>query len=70
VARRSDLVSPAPGRMINRFGGMVWRVAMRHDLPESDVDELIQDVRIRIWRAHADGEKIAGAPASQSAPDA
>lgn len=47
---------------------MVRRVAWRHRLSDSDVDEVMQEVRIRLWRAHqnAEGgsEQIAAAPAS------
>ena len=38
-----------------RFAAMVRRVGIRHGLSESDVDEVFQEVRIRLWRARADG---------------
>lgn len=47
---------------------MIRRVAWRHRLSDADVDEVMQEVRIRLWHAHQGGEdaseQIAGAPAS------
>lgn len=42
-----------------RFSAMVRRVGIRHGLSESDVDEVFQEVRIRLWRARADGSNRA-----------
>src|SRR5215216_1863740 len=39
-------------------------VGWRHRLSEADVDEVMQQVRIRLWRAQGDSEQIARAPAS------
>ncbi|HET7459399.1 MAG TPA: sigma-70 family RNA polymerase sigma factor [Gemmatimonadaceae bacterium] len=50
------------------FAEMVRRVAWRHRLVDADVDEVMQEVRIRLWRSHGTGtpgsEQIAPAPAS------
>jgi RNA polymerase sigma-70 factor (ECF subfamily) len=50
------------------FADMVRRVAWRHRLADADVDEVMQEVRIRLWRSHgsdAEGsEQIQRAPAS------
>ncbi len=35
---------------------MVRRVGLRHGLSDSDVDEVFQEVRIRLWRARGGGE--------------
>ena len=35
---------------------MVRRVAWRHRLSDADVDEVMQEVRIRIWKASGGGE--------------
>jgi RNA polymerase sigma-70 factor (ECF subfamily) len=49
---------------------MVRQVGWRHRLSEADIDELIQDVRIRLWRAHAKdairrgSESLSDVPAS------
>ena len=47
---------------------MVRRVAWRHRLVDADVDEVMQEVRIRLWRSHGTNvegsEQIARAPAS------
>lgn len=61
---RTDSISPALERLVTRFSDVVRQVARQHNLSEADVDEVFQDVRIRLWRALATGEKIAGAPAS------
>jgi RNA polymerase sigma-70 factor (ECF subfamily) len=37
---------------------MVRRVGWQHRLADADVDELVQDVRIRLWRARGDSEQI------------
>lgn len=37
---------------------MIRRVGWQHRLDRSDLDELMQDVRIRIWRARAESEQI------------
>lgn len=62
--RDADPVSGALEQLFQRYTAIVRQVALRHNLAEADVDEVIQDVRIRIWRALSTGEKIAQAPAS------
>lgn len=54
----SDPASSALDRVIARFGPMLRSVGVRRGLSEHDLDELAQDVRVRLWRALADGEKI------------
>lgn len=53
-----DRVSAALDSTLGRFAGMVRRVAWRHRLSEADVDEVMQEVRLRLWRAHGTGEQI------------
>lgn len=50
-----------------RFAAMVRRIGIRHGLSESDVDEVFQEVRIRLWRARGEGSTRAlnDAPAGQ-----
>ena len=50
-----DDVSVALESALASFGTMVRRVGWRHRLSDADVDELVQDVRIRLWRARAAG---------------
>lgn len=59
-----DSLSPAIQAVTARFAGMVRRVGWRHHLSAADVDELLQEVRIRLWRARGDGQSIDATPAS------
>lgn len=54
-----DQVSPALERVVSAFAGMFARVAARYGLSAADQDELVQEVRIRLWRSRATGELIA-----------
>jgi RNA polymerase sigma factor (sigma-70 family) len=53
---------------LTSFTEMVRRVAWRHRLSDADVDEVMQEVRIRIWKASersdAPSEPFAQSPAS------
>jgi RNA polymerase sigma-70 factor (ECF subfamily) len=63
----SSPLSTSLESVIADFADMVRRVAWRHRLSDADVDEVMQEVRIRLWRSHggAEGsEQIAPAPAS------
>ena len=64
----SDQLSAVLESVIEQCAEMIRRVAWRHRLLDADVDEVMQEVRIRLWRAHQGGqaasEQIAGAPAS------
>lgn len=51
-------LSAAIEATLARYGGMIRRVGWQHRLDEAGVDELVQDVRIRIWRARGDSEQI------------
>lgn len=55
VPHVTDQISPAIEAVLMRFAAMVHRIGIRHGLSESDVDEVFQEVRIRLWRARADG---------------
>src|SRR5574341_312274 len=57
-------MSPELERTLARCREVVRSVGRRHRLADADVDELFQDVRIRLWQALASGEKIEAAPAS------
>ncbi len=53
-----DAVSPALESVIGRFRTMVRSVAVRHRLPEDALEDVVQEVRIRLWRAFPTGEQI------------
>jgi RNA polymerase sigma factor (sigma-70 family) len=55
---RADSTSAALERIMTRFGRMVRSVGRRRGLGEAELEELVQDVRIRLWRALAGSEKI------------
>jgi RNA polymerase sigma-70 factor (ECF subfamily) len=54
----ADTISVALERVMLRFGRMLRAVGRRRGLSESEIDELTQEVRVRLWRALADSEKI------------
>lgn len=54
----ADRISSALESIVARFGALVRSVGTRHRLSEADVDEVMQEVRIRLWRAFPDGEQI------------
>lgn len=56
--RGADRLSAALEAVIDRFRVMVRSVGARHQLSEADLDEVLQDVRIRLWRADPEGERI------------
>lgn len=47
-----------------RFGALVRRVAWRHKLNGDDLDEVMQDVRVRLWRARGESEQLSTVSAS------
>lgn len=59
-----DRISSTLDAMVSRFATMVRSVGARHRLDESDLDEVLQEVRIRIWSADPTGEQIARLGAS------
>ena len=68
----SDVSSPPGGLTLSthleatvaRCAGVVYGAASRHGLIGSDVDEVFQEVRIRLWRSLKSSEKIDAVPAS------
>jgi RNA polymerase sigma-70 factor (ECF subfamily) len=44
---------------VTRFGSMVRQVGRRYRLDESGLDEVMQEVRIRLWRARGTSEQVA-----------
>lgn len=56
--------SPILTHALERFRGVFERVAQRFRLEPADREELLQEVRIRLWHAEGRGESIAQVPAS------
>lgn len=61
---RSDDLSAALESVVSRFATMVRSVGARHRLSDADLDEVMQEVRIRLWRADPKGEHVASLGAS------
>jgi len=53
-----DRVSSAIEGVIERFRTMVRSVGARRGLVEADLDEVLQDVRIRLWQAGEGGKAL------------
>ena len=53
-----DRVSTTIEALIARFRTMVRNVGTRRGLVEADLDEVLQDVRIRLWRAGEGGKAL------------
>lgn len=51
-------VGSAVERLLGRFESMARRIARARGLQASDIDEVLQDVRIRLWRSQQSSEKI------------
>ena len=60
----ADEASAALDALIARCADKVRLVGQVHRLDPADVDEVFQEVRIRVWKAIGQGERIAGLPAS------
>src|SRR3954471_23312880 len=59
-----DRVSSTIEALIGRFRTMVRSVGARRGLVEADLDEVLQDVRIRLWHAGEGGKPLAELGAS------
>lgn len=51
-------VSRALQHLIGRFDAFVRRTASRHGLAGADLDEVVQDLRVRIWKSFGTVESI------------
>ncbi|MFN8668334.1 MAG: RNA polymerase sigma factor [Gemmatimonadaceae bacterium] len=56
--------TPLLDALLERLGQMVRAIGGRHALTPPEIDALLQEVRIRIWRAHPGGEDIGRLPTS------
>jgi RNA polymerase sigma-70 factor (ECF subfamily) len=59
-----DPASLALDTVVLRFAERVRYIGVQHGLQGSDVDDLVQEVRLRLWKALESGERIQSAPAS------
>lgn len=53
-----DHTSSRIGNVLERFRTMVRSVGVRRGLVDADLDEVMQDVRIRLWQAEQGGKDI------------
>ncbi|HEX6598220.1 MAG TPA: sigma-70 family RNA polymerase sigma factor [Gemmatimonadaceae bacterium] len=63
-SRNTDALSAALEDVVARFAKMVRSVGARHGLSDADLDDVLQDVRIRLWRACSTSEQVRGLGAS------
>ncbi|MEO8634782.1 MAG: sigma-70 family RNA polymerase sigma factor [Gemmatimonadales bacterium] len=59
-----DEISVALDGVVARFAQRVRYIGVQHGMMGSDVEDLVQEVRLRLWKALQSGEKIQSAPAS------
>ncbi len=57
-------LSPALEDVVRRFGGYMRRTAHRHSIDAAELEDVVQETRIRLWKALGSDEKIRHAPAS------
>ncbi|MDQ6827786.1 MAG: sigma-70 family RNA polymerase sigma factor [Gemmatimonadota bacterium] len=53
-----DPASAALDALLARYSALVRRIGWRHGLSDADVDEVMQEVRLRLWHARPESEKI------------
>jgi RNA polymerase sigma factor (sigma-70 family) len=51
-------LSPQLDQLVSGYGAMVQAIGRRRGLDEADLDEVMQDVRIRLWKALGSSERI------------
>jgi RNA polymerase sigma factor (sigma-70 family) len=54
----AEATSAALERVMTRFGRMLRSVGLRRGMSEQELDELTQEVRVRLWRALPGSERI------------
>jgi RNA polymerase sigma-70 factor (ECF subfamily) len=57
-------VSDALRELIGRFDAFIRRTASRHGLSGSEIDDVVQDLRVRLWRSFGTAELIRRARAT------
>ena len=56
----ADSLTPALERVLSEYSGLLRSAARSKGLSDAELDELLQEVRIRLWRALSSSERIAG----------
>jgi len=67
IAARNDAgpdISATLEDVVRRFGSFMRRTAQRHKLGASEIDEIMQESRIRLWKTLGTSERIQRVPAS------
>lgn len=64
MSTETESTSDALESVVTRFADMVRSVGHHHGLSDDDVDEVMQEVRIRLWRSRSTAENISSLPAS------
>jgi len=59
-----DSLSGALDSVISRFSRMLRSVGRRRGLDDADLDEMEQEVRLRLWKALATSDRVRGAKTS------
>lgn len=59
-----DDLSPELQRVVSDYGALLRAAARRKGLSEQDIDEVTQEVRIRLWKALGSSERIAAVSTS------
>ncbi|MGV3707887.1 MAG: RNA polymerase sigma factor [Gemmatimonas sp.] len=59
-----DKYSPHIEAALSRLERLVRAAGLRHGVGDDESSELVQEVRIRLWRAHSDSEEIGRLPTS------
>jgi RNA polymerase sigma factor (sigma-70 family) len=59
----SGELSPALEDVVRRFGSYMRRTAHRHSIDAAELDDVVQEARIRLWKALGTPENIRQAPA-------
>jgi RNA polymerase sigma-70 factor (ECF subfamily) len=57
-------LSPALEDVVRRFGNFMRRTAHRHNLEATEIEDVVQETRIRLWKALGTSARIRQAPAS------
>jgi DNA-directed RNA polymerase specialized sigma24 family protein len=60
----TDPVSSLLTGLLGRCAAKVRMAGARHGLRDGDIDELMQETRVRLWKALGTAEKIEAVPAS------
>lgn len=64
MSTHADELSIALEEVVSRFSRMVRSIGSRHRLADADLDELAQEIRIRLWKSCRTSEQIQAVGAS------